>query len=135
MQVKGGRESAETIKIEGNLEGMSVGAMVEIIKNEIAEVLRPPCRIIGTTITPSRTSTTRRHSNSRPKIKISIPKYRNCSANITHSSRRNPPRARRKKRIRKIASRTMSEKKLGRTTMVLWELTVVKSTKAWAPET
>lgn len=36
--MKAVKEGKECIKIEGNIENISVGAMVEIIKNELADV-------------------------------------------------------------------------------------------------
>lgn len=35
------KEGKEFVKIEGNIENISVGAMVEIIKNELADVRTP----------------------------------------------------------------------------------------------
>ncbi len=58
------------VKVEGNLESMSVGAMVEIIKNELAEVRFDICRVIDSTINLSKTNTTTRTSNLLQKIKI-----------------------------------------------------------------
>lgn len=58
------------VKVEGNLESMSVGAMVEIIKNELAEVRFEICRVIDSTINLSKTNTTTRTSNLLQKIKI-----------------------------------------------------------------